>query len=84
VNNKIAGAGQLVVTNGAAGCYSGAVLPEFRRQGVATALLFRRFCDGFAAGARIAYTFTYSVDSPILKACTKMGYPQAFVFENWR
>jgi GNAT superfamily N-acetyltransferase len=54
----VAGGGGLRITNGVAQLVGAATAPEFRRQGVQTALLSTRLADAAAAGCDIAVVTT--------------------------
>lgn len=66
-----------------AGFYCGAVLPEFRRQGVERATLTRRMADAAADGRRLGMLQT-EPGSPVEHLCTQhLGFRLAHEREIW-
>lgn len=68
-------------TDGTAGLYGGAVLPDWRGRGIGRALTIRRLTDAFAAGAVRAVVQT---SAPAVAALWYgMGAPEAYLAELW-
>lgn len=63
VDGQDAGTGQLVLTQGVGGCYSGSVLASFRGRGIQHALIAARVAEGVRRGRRIFVSQT-DPDSP--------------------
>lgn len=78
-----AGTGQLIVSAGVGGLYSGGVLERFRRRGLHTALISARVQAALDRGLELLYSETEEVDNQSSRDLRKQGFFLAYEHVNW-